>query len=103
MELMLLWQLLTMSMARLHAKFEGLEPCASPSVNGFCDFYCFHHRKTIQNCWNLDFHQKSAYELVSLMSSHTEQVNSRVDESFQQFRQYGTSLRGQRRDKTGLN
>ena len=42
MELMPLWQLLTMSLGRLHAKFEGLEPCASPFVNGFCDFHCFH-------------------------------------------------------------
>ena len=36
MKLIPLWQLVTMSMGRLHAKFEGLEPCASPFVNGFC-------------------------------------------------------------------
>ena len=38
------------------------------------------------------FIKKSAYELVSLMSSHTDQVDRRVDEPFQQFRQYGISL-----------
>ena len=56
MKLMPLWQLVTMSMERLHAKFEGLEPCASPFVNRFCDFYCFHYRKTLENGQNLDFH-----------------------------------------------
>ena len=103
MELMPLWQLVTMSMGRLHTKFEGLEPCTSSFVNGCCDFYCFHYRKTIENGQNLDFHQKSAYELVSLMSSHTDQVERHVDESFQQFRQYGISLRGQKGVKTGIN
>ena len=60
MELMPLWQLLTMSIGRLHAKFEGLEPCTSLSVNGFCDFYRFHYRKTTENDQNLDFHQKKS-------------------------------------------
>ena len=48
------------------------------------------------------FIKKSAYELVSLMSSHTDQVDRRVDEPFQQFRQYATSLRGQDRGKLTL-
>ena len=39
--------------------------------------------------------------MVSLMSSHTDQVDRRVDEPFQQFRQYGTSLRGQKRGQDG--
>ena len=62
MELMLPWQLVSMSMGRLHARFEGLEPHASPFVNRFCDFYCFHYRKTIENDQNLDFHQKKCIE-----------------------------------------
>ena len=103
MELMPLWQLVAISMGRLHAQFEGLEPCISPFFNGFSDFCCFHYRKTIENGQNLDFHQKSAYELVSLMSNHTDLVDKRVDEPFQQFRQYGTSLRGQKWVKTGVN
>ena len=45
---------------------------------------------------------KSAYELVSFMSSHTDQVGRRVDEPFQQFRQYGTSLRDQKGGKLTL-
>ena len=50
------------------------------------------------------FIKKSPYELVSLMPIHTDQVDRRdVDELFQQFRQYGTSLRGQKGAKTGLN
>ena len=83
MKIMLVWHLLTMSMGRLHVKFEDLEPCALPFVNGFCDFYCFHYRKTIENGKNLDFHQRSAYELIFLMSSHTDQVERRENEPFQ--------------------
>ena len=49
------------------------------------------------------FIKKSEYELVSLMSSHTDHVDRRVDEPFQQFRQYGTSLQGQKGAKTGVN
>ena len=50
------------------------------------------------------FIKKSPYELVSLMPIHTDQVDRRdVDELFQQFRQYGTSLRGEKGAKTGLN
>ena len=70
-------------MGRFHAKFEGLEPCASPFVNAFYDFYCFRYRKTIENGQNFNFYQKRAYELVSLMSSHTDQVETRVNEPFQ--------------------
>ena len=103
MELIPLWQLLTMSMGRLHVKLEGQEPCYSPFINGFWCFTCFHYRKTIENGQNLDFHNKSAYELVSFMSSHTDQVDRRVNEPFQQFNQYGTSLRGQKGAKTGVN
>ena len=82
MELMPLWQLVAMSMGRLHAQFDGLEPCISPFFNGFCDFCCFHYRKTIENGQNLNFHQKSAYELASLMSNHTDLADKRVDEPF---------------------
>ena len=50
------------------------------------------------------FIKKSPYELVSLMPSHTDQVDRRgVDELFQQFRQYNTSLRSQKGAKTGVN
>ena len=49
------------------------------------------------------FIKESAYELTSLMSSHTDQVERRVDEPFQQFRHYGTSLLGQKWAKTGIN
>ena len=49
------------------------------------------------------FIKKSAYELVSLMSSHTDQVDRRVGKPFQQFRQYGTSLRGQKGTKARVN
>ena len=49
------------------------------------------------------FIKKSAYELVSLMFSHTDQVDRRVDEPFQQFRQYGTALHGQKGAKMGIN
>ena len=51
----------------------------------------------------LIFIKEGAYELTSLMSSHTDQVERRVDEPFQQFRQYGTSMRGQKRTKKGVN
>ena len=63
MKLMPLWQLVTMFMGRLRAKFEGLEPCTSPFVNGFCDFYCFHYRKTIENGQNFDFYQKKSISI----------------------------------------
>ena len=36
MELMPLWQLFTMSMGKLHAKFEGLEPCDIEKVSIDC-------------------------------------------------------------------
>ena len=49
------------------------------------------------------FIKESAYELIFLMSSHTDQVERRVDEPFQQFRQYGTSMRGQKKAKKGVN
>ena len=50
----------------------------------------------------LIFIKKSPYELVlvSLISSQTDQVNRLVDKPFQQFRQYDTSLRGQKGAKT---
>ena len=51
----------------------------------------------------LIFIKESAYELTSLMSSHTDQMERRVDEPFQQFRQYGTSMRGQKKAKKGVN
>ena len=51
----------------------------------------------------LIFIKEGAYELTSLMSSHTDQVERRVDEPFQQFRQYRTSMRGQKRTKKGVN
>ena len=49
------------------------------------------------------FIKESAYELIFLMSSHTDQVERRMDEPFQQFRHYGTSLLGQKWAKTGIN
>ena len=49
------------------------------------------------------FIKKSAYEFVSFMSSHTDQVERRVDEPFQQFRQYSTSCGPQKGAKTGVN
>ena len=49
------------------------------------------------------FIKESAYELIFLMSSHTDQVERRVDEPFQQFRHYGTSLLGKKWAKTGIN
>ena len=50
------------------------------------------------------FIKKSPYELVSLMPIHTDQVDRRgVDKLFQQFRQYDTSLRGQKGAKAGVN
>ena len=47
------------------------------------------------------FIKKSAYEFVSFMSSHTDQVERHVDEPFQQFRQYSTSLRASKRGQDG--
>ena len=71
MELMSLWQLVTMSTGKM-----------------------------VNRKWSKSrFSSKSAHELVSLMYSHSDQV----DEPFQQFRQYGISLRGQKGTKTGVN
>ena len=92
-----------MTIGRLHAKSEGLETCALPFVNEFCDFYCFHYRKTIEKGQNLDFHQKSAYALASLMSSHTDQVERRKGDPFKQFRQYSISLQDQKGENTRIN
>ena len=51
----------------------------------------------------LIFIKKSPYELVSLISNQTDQVDRLVDKPFQQFRQYETSLRGQKGAKTWVN
>ena len=98
LELMPLWQLLTMSMGRLHANLWVWNLALHPLLTDLISIVF-----TIEKMVKISiFIKKSAYKLVSFMFSHTDQVGRRVDEPFEQFRQYGALLSGQDGSKLTL-